>query len=260
MTNKNDFTIPERLYYPISEAAKKLNCSISDVIHMGATGVLNFSIYLPAWQESEKDRFNVFTFSIDESEKQGSLRGKGWSISGIYHEKIDGEKDRIVSFARSLNGFFSLSAQNLIELEFDVGAPLFKVNSLKVRTNETEVDEILIHSFYGVMLPVKNLCIMASDMDDINTRKGELPESDADSAPKRVNTNKQAKMIKALIEILYGKGASERARSLLNTERDNGEMLADFDAAGIRPPVSGKVLAEWIKEVDLEYVDKSTVK
>lgn len=260
MTNKNDFTIPERLYYPISEAAKKLNCSVSDVIHMGATGVVDFSIYISFWRETEKERFNIFTFDMDESDIHNSLRGKGWSVSGIYPEKVEGKEDRKVFFIKSLNGFFKLLPSNLIDLEFDKDLITFKVNSLKVSSEETDFDEVLIHSFYGVQLPVKNLCIMAPDMSAISSRKGELPESDADSAPKRVNTNKQAKMIKALIEIQYGKGASEKARSLLNTERDNGEMLADFDAAGIRPPVSGKVLAEWIKEVDLEYVDKSTVK
>lgn len=203
MSTKREFSIPERLYYPISEAAKKLNCSTSDVIHMGATGVFTFSIYIPLWQEKESERFNVFTLNIEGLESHGFLRGKGWSVSEIYHEDLEGINDGKVSFAKSINGFFNLSPVNLIELEFNSDAEFFKVNSLNVRVDDTEVDEILIHSFYGVSLPVKNLCVMASELNSLNFKKGQIQNPESDKKIESPKTSaKKGELIIQLLKLM----------------------------------------------------------
>ena len=53
----------------------------------------------------------------------------------------------------------------------------------------------------------------------------------------------------------YGAGSSENIRSLMNEDRGIGEMLIEFQKNGIRPPVTGKTLSNWLKDVELEYVE-----
>ncbi|MNH30800.1 hypothetical protein D3C79_911140 [compost metagenome] len=67
------------------------------------------------------------------------------------------------------------------------------------------------------------------------------------------------KLIKALIEINYGVGSSEKPRNLLNEDRGTGELLEDFHRMGIAPPVSGSTLAAYLKHVELDYVNIPTL-
>jgi hypothetical protein len=259
--------LPPRLYYPLPEAAKKLECTIQDVIHMGATGILQFSIYIAGWLEKENNRFNIFLLSIDDTGEltdnvsNDVLRGAGWSISGIYKEKITSGRGagNELYFARALNGFFNVSHSNLIELEFDFESSNVKLHSLKVSESGAENDELLIHSFEGVNFPTRYLCVMSKELESIGNKTGTLPqlEQEESTVARKPNSNKQSQMIKALIEVHYGKGSAEKARSLFNTEKSKGEMLQDFQLRGIRPPVTGKILAEWMKDVDVEYVEIS---
>lgn len=265
---KNTIKIPERLYYPLPDAARYIGCSVADIIHMGATGVVNISIYIPSWIEKDNERFMIFYNGLDvvaDSTRLGDyldLNGEGWSVSGIH--KCSPEDDdlikRDVKAIKFLSGFFYVSNRCLTELEFDVNSEFLKINTLYAGGGFYDEETVVINSVLGVIFPVKYLCLMAGELRDISSKVGKIPRPEMDSLAKQPNTNKQSKMIKALIELMYGSGSSEKARSLLNTERDTGEMLADFDKNGIKPPVSGKQLAEWLKDVELEYVEISSAK
>lgn len=264
----NKASIPERLYYPLPEAAENLGCSVKDIIHMGATGALQLSVFIPKWSEHENGKVNIFfaglyddleRFSIDD---YTGLRGDGWSISGVYkvpvNEEIDSDTDSFS--ARYLNGFFDVDHNSLVEYEFDLENEFLRLHTLHASENHEGYGPITIHSYSGFNFQSKYLCVMSVNIGKVGHSNSSLPMTEIEKPEKKYNENKQSKMIKALIEIHYGFGASGKARSMLNTERNTGEMLADFDRAGIRAPVSGKVLAEWIKDTELEYVDISTVK
>ncbi|MDD9246576.1 hypothetical protein PVM12_21425 [Enterobacter soli] len=257
-----------RLYYPLEEAAEYLKCSIKDVIHLGAIGILKISIYIPHWNEKEGESFSVYYNGLvvdAEQYRYGDflgLTGESWEIAGIYEytAKDNDFYKQGAKLVKLFNGFFYLVPRNLTELEFDIDAEKIRVNTLFASDDFDSMGAVILDSPLGVKFPAKYLCVMLEELEGIEDKRGRMPSAESDRPRRKPNENKQAKMIKALIELQYGVGAADKARSLLNTERGTGEMLADFDRAGIRPPVSGRVLSEWIKDIDLETVGISTEK
>lgn len=257
-----------RLYYPLEEAAVFLNCSVKDVVHLGAIGVLKISIYIPGWYEIEKESFSIFYngLAVDADQyRYGEylgLSGESWEINGIYNyiPKDNDFYQKDTKLVKHFNGFFYLVPRNLTELEFDINADTIKINTLYATEDFDDMGAVILDSPIGVLFPSRYLCVMFEELENIQEKSGKIPAPESDRPKRKPNENKQAKMIKALIEIHYGLGQSDRARSLLNTEKNSGEMLADFDKAGIRPPVSGKVLSDWLKDVELDTVEISRVR
>lgn len=232
-----------RMYYPLSKAASLLGgCDEDDLIHYGGTGQIEICYYFDGFFESVRlikpetasgtiiVRYSIFTYSA----------GVGY-----------------------FRGLYALSKDSLHSIEF-----LLKSSRASVSISTPKVGDEIIYDFeiydeiiFNSQFDKSRLFITA---DEINRITGKNPISHSsfafDTPTHTPNTNKQSQFIKALIEIYYGAGKSDNARSILNTERNTGEMLADFDRAGIKPPVSGKTLADWLRDVELDYVDISTGK
>lgn len=260
---KDKSHLPSRLYYPLIEAARELGCEVKDIIHYAAIEALQLSIYVDFHYTDPAAWFHVGIpeSKVNDIDEFSMLSGDGWSIDKVEFKNksegfyIDGY------YAKAIQGFFYVDGHSLIRLEFDEKEVVY-LHGVHTE-NEFYSDEVIYINFgMDNLLEVNfsNLCVMASSMSLIRQDVVNLPTPEIKKEFSSPNGNKQAKMIKALIEIHYGVGKSNSARSLLNTERDTGEMLADFDRAGIRPPVSGKTLASWLKGVELDFVGISTDK
>jgi len=256
--------LPERLYYPLPDAAEKLKCSISDVLHLGATGVIKISLFVNH-NYNDKLHLNMPNHRVEQlDELFQSLHGEHWVVSNIEF-KDSGENIYLRGYyAGRLEGFFYVNELDLIEAEFNMNSPL-KITQLYVSPDGFDGGDLEVNFFNKGedLFSINNLCIMSTELAKLKDSEGgkiyDFSQVDKPKNSKSLTDGKKHKLIKALIEVAYGKGSSEKPRSLLNEERGTGELLIDFQKMGIKPPVTGSTLADYLKDIELDYVGIPTL-
>ncbi|HCT6499997.1 hypothetical protein ACWM6M_24590 [Klebsiella quasivariicola] len=187
--------LPERMYYPLPEAAEKLGCKVSDIYHFAYIGVVDISVFIPSYKN---DNLLIILPSglINEVDNDfgGVLGDDKWSIFGIEFRQ---EGAMSGYYAKSISGFFYVWRDFFALAEFNRGVDLIKVPSLTTKP-EAEGGEVEIASMQGgIELDSRYLCIMASDLEKIK-EVGSLPIKKIDS-PKTIA--KKGELISALIKM-----------------------------------------------------------
>lgn len=113
--------LPDRLYYPLDKAAKKLSCDVSDIIHLAANGfiALCFKCIIDSMQDSEviidfypcvdEDELDKF---VRDEDKSGVLEiphrfyNSYFSCSGVF--KISVEDGRLIKYQFVLERYMGL--------------------------------------------------------------------------------------------------------------------------------------------------------
>lgn len=265
----NNAAIPF-LYCKLDRAAKLLNCEPIDLIHLGVVGGIELCIMLRGFYSEvflTKEhlllgdelalikrfcQYSAFRFKEIDKDKSW-MDGIEWVSEEIFCAKgyadglwalTDGIENLECFGEMTHHGtlFLPGSNQNIVishTVELDEKNPYLPVNITlnDVYITKSDIDKIMSGN-------IGELSINTKVRDDIYEVK----------SVSRITENKKNKLIKALIEIAYGNGASERPRSLLNEERLTGELLLDLHKMGIEPPVTGSTLAAYLKGVELDYV------
>jgi len=261
--------LPERLYYPLPEAVKKIgqDCTVKDIIHFGATGALNISIYIKNWMETEESQFVVVydSFSVDaEQESFGdfkSINGDGWGISGIYKKNLP-ESDifQNATFVKWFGGFFYISPSDLVDFEFNHDSEMITIHFLETHTSENVGGSVQLNNLKGIEIPARYICIMEGDINSIN-KSGEMPQlSEQNTVKRKPNHNKQSQFIKALIEMFYGIGQSDNIYELMKEGSKNtppGRLRKDFEDFAFKMPVGHKTVQDWVDDVEIEPLEIS---
>lgn len=259
--------LPERLYYPLPEAAEKLERPVRDVIHFGATGALNISIYIKHWMETEESKFVVVydSFTVDADQDSfgdfKSIEGDGWGIRGIYKNNLpESDIAQSATFVKWFGGFFYISPSDLVDFEFNHNSEMITIHFLETHTSEDVSGSVQLNNLKGIEIPARYICIMEDDINSIN-QSGEIPQpSEENTVKRKPNENKQGQLIKWLIELNYGVGASDNMYELMkegSKEIQPGEMRADFEKTGFKIPAGYKTVQSWVDNVDLEPLEIS---
>jgi len=247
----------DRMYYPLPEAAEKIGFNIQDLLHLGATGRLEICAFIP---KIEKLVFDVEVrengeFVYEQIKKNGEIWDRYYLIENI--TLIDDSNKQIMfdCQADTLSGFFALYSQDIVRFEFNRKDD-FEIGPTKIFTPTSSGYDFGFFGVQGIKISRDNLVVMAAEVNDFDlSMTARRPGDDrGDSKEIIPNKNKQAKLIKSLLHILYGKKDADSPRGLLEP---GGELLSDLDKLGIRPPVSGKSLKAWLDDVDLEYMEIS---
>lgn len=258
--------LPERLYYPLPDMAAKLKCTISDILHLGATDVIKLCLFVNR-DFNEKIHLNMPNHRVEQLDDFfQSLHGERWLVSDIeYRNNSETENSYLTGYyAGRLEGFFYVNEADLIEAEFNIKEPL-KITQLYVSPDGFEGDDLEINFIENesALFSIDNLCVMSSELVKLEGNTGgkiyNFNQSVSPKNSKSLMDNKKNKLIKALIEIAYGKGSSDKPRSLINEERGTGDILIDLQKMGIELPVTGSTLAGYLKDVELDYVEISTL-
>lgn len=189
--------LPERLYYPIPEAAEFLGCSIRDVYHFCATGMLKLSVYLDGISENDVGFMSVdlggYNHIPDIYGKPFDVVNEFSGIYGVYYK----ENQLHLLTASRLHGFFSVSPATGVYLEFDNtdDIAIGRVESHGVQ-NESEVS-ILFLDYINV--PRCFLCILAKDIVNI-VQKNLVIIDDAKEHPR--TANRKGEIIPALLRMI----------------------------------------------------------
>ncbi|HBT5562342.1 TPA: hypothetical protein MCA25_003787 [Klebsiella pneumoniae] len=189
--------LPERLYYPLPEAATKLGCSVKDLYHFAAIGALDVTVFFPSLK-NDCLMLMIPDFMEEDIDYDlgGVLGSKRWTISGITLQK-DAEIPGY--YAKSMSGFFYLTQEYLAVPEF-LGADV-KIRSPFFTTRpESEGWECQIMTINdGIEIDTRFLCVMADDLAKIK-EIGSLPVNQAGESPKTVS--KKAELIPALLQMI----------------------------------------------------------
>ncbi|HEY2455558.1 MAG TPA: hypothetical protein VGI71_23665 [Scandinavium sp.] len=247
----------DRMYYPLNEAAEKMNFNVQDLLHLGATGRMEICAYIP------KTTTNAFSVQVRENgefvyeqiKKRAEVWDKFYLIENVSFVECSRKAIMFECQADTLSGFFALHSQDIVKFEFNRKDD-FEIETTSLMTPYTSGYDFHLFDVQGVKITKNNLVVMAVNLEDFNSsqvakRPGEGRGDDKKSVP---NINKQARLIKTLIRIHYGERDANNPRGLLEP---GGELLNDLDKLGIRPPVSGKSLKTWLEDVELEYVEIS---
>lgn len=214
MSGRSKAVLPKRLYYPLPEAAEKLKCTVKDIIHFGAIGVLKISIYINNWIEKEDSVFIVDCQSYDiyplasASEAAGGiglLSGEGWYVSGIYNKKLPpddflGE----ATFAKHVTGFFYLDKSTLVDFEFNHDNERIKVTFAYAYENDEAAGYTSLTNLLGVEFPSQYLCVLAEDMENIGKAIGAIhqPQSNSQEMENSKTAATKSAIIPALINMI----------------------------------------------------------
>lgn len=120
-----------RAYYPLPLAAKKLNCSVEDILHLGATNRLEICAYVQGVEEKEDYcTFNVFFEEEYEEDIVREIRENNSVITDMYEVALFNKLDSMVLkenelkfrswYANHLKGFFALPSEYLIDIELSI--------------------------------------------------------------------------------------------------------------------------------------------
>ncbi|OBY36351.1 hypothetical protein PR729_02375 [Providencia rettgeri] len=196
--------LPERLYYPLSEAAKKLNCTEQDIIHFGAVGALNLSIYLEKHKVTNGNllRLNIPTKMLNEIDCFGYIMDDAWCIGGVKYESSNNNSKPVGYFSNFVSGFFYINSYNLIKLEFDKECEL---NLATISTgNESFNNDCIDILFPSEPLKIdkKFLCVKKEDIYNLkNDTKISIKENiENEEAPKTVA--KKGELIIGLLQLI----------------------------------------------------------
>lgn len=195
--------LPERLYYPLPEAAEKLNCTVRDILHYGAIGAIKISAYVKAYDNENWFHLNMPSKKSEEIDDMGMLSGEWWNIDFINFNHANEYFTVDGYYARAVTGFFYIDSSSLTDAEFrDDG----EISLVRVSTGpESYVDDCIdINFVYGnaVKTSVSKLCIRAKDIDDIKP-SGHIPDYAKSIESESSKTiAKKERIIKGLLSLI----------------------------------------------------------
>lgn len=187
--------LPIRKYYPITEAAKRMQCQESDVLHLISIGELDAYVYMNNFRLDDGKLMHLNM--TEELEKRidcfDSIVGEQWSVYDI--RKIDGYQSIISSgyYSGMIDGLFYVDGFLISPLEFgDESISVQQVSSEKdVGVGDYPLDINFLHA--PVVIGRNRLCVLEKDIALIN--KSTVGESNKTIA-------KKAEIIPQLIKMI----------------------------------------------------------
>lgn len=189
--------VPKRLYYPFSELAKELGCSLEYIYHLAGTELIQPSIYIPSGFISSSSGISIFPsekVDINAMLDEEAIYGDGWSIHGI-KKRDDSESEYTASDA---SGFFYIPGSEILECEFDINKKSFRTMGLD-SSPYIEGPLSTTVTFSLIDFPTKYLCIMSSELHKL--QKSSIPEMpDVKESPKTIA--KKSQLFTSLIQLI----------------------------------------------------------
>lgn len=197
--------LPARLYYPLPEAAKKIGCSIKDIIHYGAIGAINLSVYISLHHSDDGSWFhlNLPSDKVKDIDELSGLSGDGWSIDFVEFKSVSNGFMVEGYYARAISGFFYIDSHPLIDAEF---SDLEKITLSGVSTSPEPYagNGIDVSFLLGNQLSINTskLCVRLADIEGIKLF-GSMPDGRDINKKESIKTvAKKEKIIKGLLMII----------------------------------------------------------
>ncbi|MHA1067187.1 hypothetical protein ACR9GP_25555 [Enterobacter ludwigii] len=195
--------LPERLYYPLPEAAELLNCSVRDLIHYGAIGVLDICAYVNLSAESLDGLFYIWFSEDVESKIEGDCFYGEWFTIGLIERK---DKNDLFIFpgyyAHMVSGFFYLSPGCFVEAEFDTDGGVYTaIITSHPYGFESAVKIIKTPNVKSLIkIDISSMCIKTEDLHSMREKGNINIKNDLQESPK--TQSKKTELIESLIKMI----------------------------------------------------------
>ncbi|HID4134407.1 TPA: hypothetical protein ACXE8V_004861 [Pluralibacter gergoviae] len=200
-----------RIYYPLPMAARKLNCTVEDLLHFGATNRIEICAYINDIDESgDEQTFNVFYDNNDEDSIFERVDADNSIITDMYevalfkyneHLDITSNDLKIIGlYANHLRGFFAIPSEYLIDIELSTMDGFFNIKPRDVFTPKNYGPHLLLSNFDSLSVSEDKLVVFNSELLSFDTSaKPKYPGSDIET-PK--TAAKKSQIIPALIKLI----------------------------------------------------------
>jgi len=184
--------LPKRTYYPLTEAVKKLNCSLNYIYHLAARGEITLAAYIPMFDNRNKNHQVYIPFegtgSIEKDKyiDLGNLAFANVNESSRNNSVIMCDFDVMRGFAHIVGGAFT-------ELEFDSNKKSVSVLGLSSSSLRDGLG-IFVQMSEKEEIDIDKLCIFESEMNLITSGK------DKDEHPR--TSNKKGEIIPYLLKMI----------------------------------------------------------
>lgn len=196
-------TLPNRMYYPLPEAAMKLGCTIKDLYHFAAIGALNISVYFPNGVRIVSLIIPDFLESEIDLENGGVLQGDKWTISGV--SKVISQDVQWVEFfackaytADIFSGFVYIVNDSFASAEFLNESAKFS-SRLFTTQPESEGFGCQMMTEKAIEIDSRFLCVMSDDIENIKA-SGSFPVYGRKESAR--TANRKGELIPALIKMI----------------------------------------------------------
>lgn len=192
--------LPERLYYPIPEAAEYLGCTVRDVYHYCATGMLTLNVYIQNVESKDVGYMSLDLGSSNLSEER--IRNRAnldfliAYIHGIHYEKEAPDYGFVL--ADYLEGFFTVYANDCHLLELSNESTI-ELTGLETPPSGAGEDGVSIFFDKPLIVSRDSLCILTGNIKEI-MQIDELSVSKTSEHPR--TSNRKGEIIPALLKMI----------------------------------------------------------
>ncbi|NUH56251.1 hypothetical protein HUK76_21605 [Citrobacter portucalensis] len=201
-----------RVYHTLPMAAKKMGCTVDDILHLGATNRLEICAYIDGVEQRyDYCTFNVF-FDNEDSEKclaktirkYNSIFTEMYEISLFNYNdelRIENEDVRFQGlYANHMKGFFAIPSEFLVEIELSGVCDIINLSPRYIDTPKGYGDYIRLDNIDGLSIPESRLVIFDSEISGFNYEKKPKYAGGERESPK--TRAKKAEIIPALIKLI----------------------------------------------------------
>ncbi|EML9727365.1 hypothetical protein RFI58_004637 [Klebsiella aerogenes] len=199
-----------RIYYPLSKAAEKLNCTVDDILHFGATNRIEICAYINGVDEREDNcTFNVFYNDEDEENILNDVNMSNAILTDMYEIALFNYNDALSVegdfrfeglYANHLRGFFAIPSEFLVDVELSQLDEFINIKPRDLFTPKNYGKHLMLSNFDDLIVPENRLVVFDSELSVFNaSATPKYPGSDNET-PK--TAAKKSQIIPALIKLI----------------------------------------------------------
>lgn len=199
-----------RIYYPLSKAAEKLNCTVDDILHFGATNRIEICAYIDGVDEREDNcTFNVFYNNEDEESILKDVNMDNAILTDMYEVSLFNYNDELSVegdfrieglYANHLRGFFAIPSEFLVDVELSSMDEFTNIRPRDLFTPKGYGKHLMLSNFDDLIVSENRLVVFGSEISGFNvSATPKYPGGDTET-PK--TAAKKSQIIPALIKLI----------------------------------------------------------
>ncbi|ELR2958317.1 hypothetical protein R3Q45_003913 [Escherichia coli] len=204
-----------RIYYTLPMAAKKLGCTVDDILHLGATNRLEICAYIGEndllISENKCSARVIFeddseSYYVEQIKERNVIDSDMYKISYLHYnddyvEDTDTGIFRLPGwYANYLKGFFAIPSQYLVDVELSGPHNAVDVKPQHLYTIKAHYKKLYLAGIWGLFIPEERLVVFENELSNFDYAAKPVYGGGDRESPKTIA--KKAEIIPALIKLI----------------------------------------------------------
>ncbi|EFE5032289.1 TPA: hypothetical protein OB753_002499 [Escherichia coli] len=172
-----------RIYYTLPMVAKKLGCTVDDVLHLGATNRLEICAYIGEndllFSENKCSARVIFeddseSYYVEQIKKRNVIDTDMYNIS-YFHYNDDCVEDTDTGifrlpgwYANYLKGFFAIPSRYLVDVELSGPCNAVDVKPQHLYTIKAHYKKLYLAEIFGLCIPEERLVVFENELSNFD--------------------------------------------------------------------------------------------